>query len=128
MQCAIINRQICQRLNSPTTQNTMSQIIDHYISQILTKHNSNDSQKSATQYENKVSNIVKSVMKIQKYKWMKNMPKFNEYVKQLNPFNSEIFQFFALIYNKIGGTYVTLPSQVLIQYLKLSRMHGCVYI
>ena len=23
-------------------------------------------------------------MKIQKYKWMKNMPKFNEYVKQLN--------------------------------------------
>ena len=38
---------------------------------------------SATQYENKVSNLVKSVMKIQKYKWMKNMPKFNEYVKQL---------------------------------------------
>ena len=35
------------------------------------------------QYENKVSNLVKSVMKIQKYKWMKNMPKFNEYVKQL---------------------------------------------
>ena len=25
----------------------------------------------------------KSVMKIQKYNWMKNMPKFNEYVKQL---------------------------------------------
>ena len=61
----------------------MSQIIDHYSSQILTKRNSNDSQKSATQYENKVSNLVKSVMKIQKYKWMKNMPKFNEYVKQL---------------------------------------------
>ena len=32
MQCAIINRQICQRLNSPTTENTMSQIIDHYSS------------------------------------------------------------------------------------------------
>ena len=79
MQCAIINHQICQRLNSPATQNTMLQIIDHYSSQILKKHDSNDSQKSATQYENK----VKSVMKIQKYKWMKNMPKFNEYVKQL---------------------------------------------
>ena len=83
MQCAIINCQICQRLNSPTTQNTMLQIIDRYSSRIMTKHNSNDSQKSATQYENKVSNLVKSVMKIQKYKWMKNMPKFNEYVKQL---------------------------------------------
>ena len=69
MQCAIINHQICQRLNSPTTQNTMC--------------NNNDSQKSATHYENKVSNLVKSVMKIQKYKCMKNMPKFNEYVKQL---------------------------------------------
>ena len=75
MQCAIINHQICQRLNSPTTQNTMSQIIDCYSSQILTKHNSNDSQESGTQYENKVSNLVKSVMKIQKYKWMKNMLK-----------------------------------------------------
>ena len=64
MQCAIINHQICQWLNSPTTQNTMSQIIDRYSSQILTKHDSNDSQKSATQYENKVSNLVKSVMKI----------------------------------------------------------------
>ena len=83
MQCAIINHQICQRLNSPTTQNIMLQIIDHYSSRILTKHNSNDSQKSATQYENKVSNLVKSVMKIQKYKWTKNMLKFNEYVKQL---------------------------------------------
>ena len=83
MQCAIINHQICQRLNSPTTQNTMSQIIDRYSSRIMTKCNSNDSQKSATQYENKVSNLVKSVMKIQKYKLMKNMPKFNEYVKQL---------------------------------------------
>ena len=83
MQCAIINHQICQRLNSPTTQNTMSQKIDRYSLQILTKCDSNDSQKSATQYENKVSNLVKSVMKIQKYKWMKNMPKFNEYVKQL---------------------------------------------
>ena len=67
MQCAIISCQICQRLNLPTTQNTMSQIIDHYISRIMTKHNSNDSQKSATQYENKASNLVKSVMKIQKY-------------------------------------------------------------
>ena len=28
MQCAIINHQICQRLNLPSTQNTMSQIID----------------------------------------------------------------------------------------------------
>ena len=83
IQCAIINCQICQRLNSPTTQNTMLQIINHYNSRIMTKCNSNDSQKSATQYENKVSNLVKSVMKIQKYKWMKNMPKFNEYVKQL---------------------------------------------
>ena len=83
MQCAIINCQICQRLNSPSTQNTMSQIIDQYISQTLTKCDSNDSQKNATQYEKKVSNLVKSVMKIQKYKWMKNMPKFNEYVKQL---------------------------------------------
>ena len=32
MQCAIINHQICQRLNSPSTQNTMSQIIDRYSS------------------------------------------------------------------------------------------------
>ena len=70
-------------LNSPTTQNTMPQIMDRYSSQILTKRDSNDSQKSATQYENKVSNLVKSVMNTQKYKWMKNMPKFNEYVKQL---------------------------------------------
>ena len=31
MQCAIINHQICQRLNSPTTQNTMSQIIDRSV-------------------------------------------------------------------------------------------------
>ena len=83
MQCAIINHQICQRLNSPTTQNTMSQIIDCYSSRILTKRNSNNSQKSATQYENEVSNLVKSVMKIQKYKWTINMSKFNEYVKQL---------------------------------------------
>ena len=61
----------------------MWQIIDHYISQILTKHDSNNSQKSATQYENTVSNLVQSVIKIQKYKWMKNMPTSNEYVKQL---------------------------------------------
>ena len=61
----------------------MSQIIDQYSSQVLTKHDSNDSQKSAMQYENKVSNLIKSVMKIQKYKWTENMPKFNEYVKQL---------------------------------------------
>ena len=45
MQCAIINRQICQRLNLPTTQNTMLQIIDRYSSRILTKHSSNNSQK-----------------------------------------------------------------------------------
>ena len=83
MQCVITNHQICQSLKLPTTQNTMSQIIDRYSSQILTKHNSNNSQKSATQHENKVSNLVKSMMMIQKYKWMKNMPKFNEYVKQL---------------------------------------------
>ena len=49
----------------------------------IDKAHSNVSQKSATQYENKVSNLVKSVMKIQKYKWTKNMPKFNDYVKQL---------------------------------------------
>ena len=68
MQCAIINHQICQRLNSPTIQNTMSQIIDQYSSQTLKKCDSNDSQKNVTQYENKVSNLVKSVLKIQKYK------------------------------------------------------------
>ena len=61
MQCAIINHQICQRLNSPLTQNTMSQILDRYCSQTLTKHECNDSQQ-------KVSKLVKSVMKIQKYK------------------------------------------------------------
>ena len=76
MQCAIINHQICQRLNSPSTQNTMSQILDRYRSQTLTKHECNDSQQ-------KVSKLVKSVMKIQKYKWSKNMSKFNECVKQL---------------------------------------------
>ena len=53
MQCAIINCQICQRLNSPTTSKTMSQIINRYSLQILTKRNSNNSQKSATQYESK---------------------------------------------------------------------------
>ena len=37
MQCTIINCQICQRLNSPTTQNTMSQIIDRYSLRTLTK-------------------------------------------------------------------------------------------
>ena len=47
MQCAIINRQICQRLNSPSTQNTMSQIIDWYSSRTLTKRECNDSQKMA---------------------------------------------------------------------------------
>ena len=83
MQCAIINHQICQRLNLPTTQNTMLQIIDWYSSQTLTKCDNNDSQKNSTQNENKFSNLVKSVMKIQKYKWKKNMSKFNEYVKQL---------------------------------------------
>ena len=76
MQCAIINHQICQWLNSPSTQNTMSQILDQYHSQTLTKHECNDSQQ-------KVSKLVKSVMKIQKYKWSKNMSKFNECVKQL---------------------------------------------
>ena len=76
MQCAIINHQICQQLNSPLTQNTMSQILDWYHSQTLTKHECNNSQQ-------KVSKLVKSVMKIQKYKWSKNMSKFNECVKQL---------------------------------------------
>ena len=76
MQCAIINCQICQQLNSPSTQNTMSQILDRYHSQTLTKHECNDSQQD-------VSKLVKSVMKIQKYKWSKNMSKFNECVKQL---------------------------------------------
>ena len=83
MQCAIVNRQICQRLNSPSTQNTMSQIINRYSSRTLTKHECNDSQKNGTQHGKKVSNLVKSVMKIQKYKWLKNMPKFKECVKQL---------------------------------------------
>ena len=69
MQCAIINHQICQRLNLPSTQNTMSQIIDQYSSQTLTKCDCNDSQKNGTQHKKKVSNLVKSVMKIQKYKW-----------------------------------------------------------
>ena len=83
MQCAIINHQICQRLNSPSTQNTMSQIIDRYSSQKLTKRDCNNLHKNVTQYEINVSNLVKSVMKIQKYKWSRNMPKFNECVKQL---------------------------------------------
>ena len=83
MQCAIINHQICQRLNLPSIQNTMSQIIDRYSSRTLTRRDCNDSQKNGTQHEKKVSNLVKSVMKIQKYKWSKNMPKFNECVKQL---------------------------------------------
>ena len=61
----------------------MSEIIDLYSSKTLTKHDCNDSQKNGTQHEKKVSNLVKSVMKIQKYKWLKNMPKFNECVKQL---------------------------------------------
>ena len=76
MQCAIINRQICQWLNLPLTQNTMSQILDRYCSRTLTKYECNDSQQ-------KVSKLVKSVMKIQKYKWSKNMSKFNKCVKQL---------------------------------------------
>ena len=54
----------------------MSQILDRYHSQTLTKHECNNSQQ-------KVSKLVKSVMKIQKYKWSKNMSKFNECVKQL---------------------------------------------
>ena len=66
MQCAIINRQICQWLNSPLTQNTMSQILDRYHSQTLIKHECNNSQQ-------KVSKLVKTVMKIQKYKWSKNV-------------------------------------------------------
>ena len=82
MQCAIINHQICQKLNSSTTQNTMSQIIDKYKMQTLTKCDSNNSQINATQYENKVSKLVKSMMRIQKCKWTKNMPKFIECVKQ----------------------------------------------
>ena len=76
MQCAIINRQICQRLNSPTTQTTMSRIIDRYSSRIVTSHECNDSQVNATRYEHKVSNLVKSVMKIQKYKWSKTCQNF----------------------------------------------------
>ena len=66
MQCAIINCQICQWLNLPLTQNTMSQILDRYRSQKLTKHECNDSQQ-------KFSKLVKTVMKIQKYKWSKNV-------------------------------------------------------
>ena len=72
-----------QRLNSPSTQNTMSQIIDWYSSPTLTKCECNDSQKNGTQHEKEVSNLAKSVMKIQKYEWSKNKPKFNECVKQL---------------------------------------------
>ena len=53
MQCAIINHQFCQRLNSPSTQNTMSQIIDWYSSRTLTKCDCNDSQKNGTQHEKK---------------------------------------------------------------------------
>ena len=53
MQCAIINCQICQRLNSPSTQNTMSQIIDRYSSRTLTKRDCNNSQKNGTQREKK---------------------------------------------------------------------------
>ena len=85
MQCAIINRQICQRLNSPTTHTMMSRIIDRYSSRIVTvtSRECNDSQVNATPYEHKVSNLVKSVMQIQKYKWSKTMPKFHEYVKEL---------------------------------------------
>ena len=61
----------------------MSRIIDRYSSRIVTSCECNDSQVNATPYEHKVSNLVKSVMKIQKYKWSKNMPKFHEYVKEL---------------------------------------------
>ena len=61
----------------------MSQIIDRYSSRTLTKCDCSNSQKNGTHHEKKVSNMVKSVMKIQKYKWLKNMPKFNECVKQL---------------------------------------------
>ena len=57
MQCSIINHQICQRLNSPLTQNTMSQILDWYHSQTLTKH-------ECYNLQQKVSKLVKSVMKI----------------------------------------------------------------
>ena len=53
MQCAIITRQIFQRLNSPSTQNTTSQIIDRYSSRTLTKRDCNDSQKNGTQHEKK---------------------------------------------------------------------------
>ena len=45
MQCAIMNCQICQWLNLPLAENTMSQILDQYCSQTLTKHECNDSQK-----------------------------------------------------------------------------------
>ena len=46
-------------LNLPSTQNTMSQIIDRYSSQTLTKRECNDSQKNGTQHEKNVSNLVK---------------------------------------------------------------------
>ena len=38
------------------------------------------------------------------------------------------FSVFCLDLQQTRGTYVTLPSQVLIQYLKLIHMHGCLYI
>ena len=53
----------------------MSQILDWYHSQTLTKYECNDSQQN-------ISKLLKSVMKIQKYKWSKNMSKFNKCVKQ----------------------------------------------
>ena len=49
----------------------------------MTSRECNDSQVNTTPYEHKVSNLVKSVMQIQKYKWSKTMPKFHEYVKEL---------------------------------------------
>ena len=69
MQCAIINHQICQRLDSPSTQNTMSQIIDRYSSQTLTKHECNDSQKKSFKigkecHENLEIQMVKKYVKV----------------------------------------------------------------
>ena len=50
MQCAIINHQICQQLNLPSTQNTMSQILNQYHSQTLRKHECNDSQQKVSNW------------------------------------------------------------------------------
>ena len=76
----------------------------------------------------KGEDLEDNILKVEDYLGVHQITGQEDKINRFNPFNSEIFQFFALIYNKLGGTYVTLPSQVLIQYLKLIHMHGCVYV